>query len=30
MKVAIIGSRSFDDYELLKKSVKDIDITVMV
>ncbi len=30
MKVAVIGSRTFDDYELVKETLSNIDITLLV
>lgn len=30
MKVAVIGSRIFDDYELVKETLSNIDITLLV
>jgi hypothetical protein len=30
MKVAVIGSRTFDDYELVKETLSSIDITLLV
>ena len=30
MKIAVIGSRNFRDYDLLKRTLDDIDITVII